>query len=152
MSGYATRLPIGVFPSNLSEHAFQVLQQAYSSLEPIEDSLSGALMKAGPIIYPPLIMMNADPLEHFDTWDIHNEGAQPASRRVTSQLDAERMQVREALGYAAPHFPLADHYNEQMKQMSACMAEVHMANSQIAVTGARTLICSHIAICLKTPV
>lgn len=112
VSGYATRLPTGVFPSNLSEHAFQVLQQAYPSVEPIEDSLSGALMNAGPIIHPPLIMMNAGPLEHFDTWDIHNEGTQPSIRRVTSQLDAERMQLREALGYAAPHFPLADHYNK----------------------------------------
>jgi opine dehydrogenase len=30
---------------------------------------------------------------------------------VTNQLDAERMAVREALTYGAPHFPLADHYN-----------------------------------------
>ena len=55
--------------------------------------------------------MNAGPLEHFETWDIHNEGTQPAIRRVTTALDAERMALREALGYPAPHFPLADHYN-----------------------------------------
>ena len=112
ISGYATRLPTGVFPSALSEHAFQQLKQAYPSVEPIEDSLSGALMNAGPIIHPPLILMNAGPLEHFEAWDIHNEGTQPSIRRVTNQLDVERMQVREALGYAAPHFPLADHYNK----------------------------------------
>ena len=29
---------------------------------------------------------------------------------MTDALDAERIAVREALGYAAPHFPLADHY------------------------------------------
>ncbi|WP_173911126.1 NAD/NADP-dependent octopine/nopaline dehydrogenase family protein [Acinetobacter sp. Marseille-Q1618] len=113
VSGYATRLPTGVFPSNLSEHAFNVLKQAYPSVEPIEDGLSGALMNAGPIIHPPLIMMNAGPLEHFEAWDIHNEGTQPSIRRVTNQLDAERMRVREALGYSAPHFPLADHYNKE---------------------------------------
>ncbi|MDB5992956.1 MAG: glycerol-3-phosphate dehydrogenase [Pseudomonas sp.] len=111
ISGYATRLPTGVFPSSLSEHAFAVLREAYPSVEPIEDALSGALMNAGPIIHPPLIMMNAGPLEHFEAWDIHNEGTQPSIRRVTSQLDAERMAVREALTYGAPHFPLADHYN-----------------------------------------
>ena len=54
--------------------------------------------------------MNAAPLEHFERWDIHKEGTQPAVRRVTDALDAERIAVREALGYAAPHFPLADHY------------------------------------------
>lgn len=111
VSCYATRLPTGVFPSRLSAHAFDVLRQAYPSVEPLDDALNGALMNAGPIIHPPLIIMNAGPLEHFDTWDIHNEGTQPSIRRVTSQLDAERMAVREALGYGAPHFPLADHYN-----------------------------------------
>ena len=54
--------------------------------------------------------MNAGPIEHFGRWDIHKEGTQPAIRRVTDQLDAERIAVREALGYAAPHFPLANHY------------------------------------------
>ena len=50
------------------------------------------------------------PLEHFDRWDIHKEGTGPAVRRVTDALDGERIAVREALGYGAPHFPLADHY------------------------------------------
>jgi opine dehydrogenase len=54
--------------------------------------------------------MNAGPLEHFERWDIHNEGTQPSIRRVTDALDAERIAARAALGYAAPHFPLADHY------------------------------------------
>ena len=111
ISAYATRLPTGVLPSRLAAHAFAVLREAYPSVEPIEDALSGALMNAGPVIHPPLILMNAGPLEHFPSWDIHNEGTQPAVRRVTSELDAERMRVREALGYPAPHFPLADHYN-----------------------------------------
>ncbi|BBH45587.1 NAD/NADP-dependent octopine/nopaline dehydrogenase family protein [Pseudomonas sp. KU43P] len=111
ISAYATRLPTGVLPSRLSAHAFAVLREAYPSVEPIENALSGALMNAGPIIHPPLILMNAGPLEHFESWDIHNEGTQPSIRRVTNQLDAERMRVREALGFAAPHFPLADHYN-----------------------------------------
>ncbi len=110
ISGYATRLPTGVFPSRLSDEALARLKQAYPSIEPIEDGLSGALMNAGPIIHPPLIMMNAGPLEHFDKWDIHNEGTQASIRRVTDALDAERIAIRVALGYAAPHFPLADHY------------------------------------------
>ncbi len=110
ISVYATRLPTGVFPSELSEHAFSVLREAYPSVEPIEDGLSGALMNAGPVIHPPLIIMNAGPLEHFDAWDIHNEGTQPAIRSVTTELDNERIAVREALGYQPSHFPLANHY------------------------------------------
>jgi opine dehydrogenase len=77
----------------------------------VEDALSAALMNAGPIIHPPLILMNAGPIEHFPRWDIHKEGTQASIRRVHSALDGERIAIREALGYRAPHFPLADHYN-----------------------------------------
>ncbi len=106
----ATRLPSGTFPLRLKDHALSVIAQAYPSVEDAGDGLSGALMNAGPIIHPPLIVMNAGPIEHFDHWDIHNEGTQASIRRVTTRLDSERMAVREALGYGAPHFPLADHY------------------------------------------
>ncbi|HLS66925.1 MAG TPA: NAD/NADP octopine/nopaline dehydrogenase family protein [Pseudogracilibacillus sp.] len=112
ISGRATRLPTGVFPSNKSDEAFSILKEAYPAIEPIEDALSGALMNAGPIIHPPLIIMNAGPIEHFDKWDIHDEGTQTSIRNVHDALDAERIRIREALGYRAPHFPLADHYND----------------------------------------
>lgn len=111
ISVYATRLPTGVFPASQTRRALDVIGQVYP-VEPLTDALSGALMNAGPIIHPPLIIMNAGPLEHFDAWDIHNEGTQPSIRRTTDALDAERIKLREALGYGAPHFPLADHYDD----------------------------------------
>lgn len=107
----ATRLPTGVFPASATTEAIAIIKRAYPAVETVEDALSAALMNAGPIIHPPLILMNAGPLEHFETWDIHNEGTQPSIRRVTDMLDAERVALRQALGYGAPHFPLADHYN-----------------------------------------
>ena len=107
----AKRLPTGVFPRDLAPLAFPVLRAAFpDAIEDCGDALSAALMNAGPIIHPPLITMNAGPLEHFPRWDIHKEGTQAAIRRVTDALDAERIAVREALGYGPPHFPLADHY------------------------------------------
>jgi opine dehydrogenase len=113
VSGYATRLPTGVLPLRNADKAFPILEAGYPAVERITDALDGALMNAGPIIHPPLIMMNAGPLEHFDAWDIHNEGTQPSIRRVTDALDDERIAVREALGYGEPHFPLADHYDDK---------------------------------------
>ena len=108
----ASRLPTGVYPARLTDHAIAVIAQAFpaAAIEPVEDALSGALMNAGPIIHPPLILMNAGPIEHFDRWDIHNEGTQPSIRKVHDALDAERIAVRETLGYRGPHFPLRDHY------------------------------------------
>jgi opine dehydrogenase len=107
----AQRLPTGVYPARQTDHALSVIAQAYPCIERCEDALSGALMNAGPIIHPPLILMNAGPLQASERYDIHNEGTQPAIRAVTDALDAERIAVRTALGYAAPHFPLRDHYD-----------------------------------------
>jgi len=106
----AVRLPTGVYPARRAEEALALIARAYPSVHGCGDALSGALMNAGPVIHPPLMVMNAAPLQHFDRWDIHAEGTQPAVRAVTDRLDLERIAVREALGYAAPHYPLADHY------------------------------------------
>ena len=107
----AIHLPTGVYPARHETQALAVIRQAYPSVHGCGDALSGALMNAGPIIHPPLMVMNAAPLQHFERWDIHNEGTQRAVRDVTDRLDLERIAVREAFGYGAPHYPLADHYN-----------------------------------------
>jgi opine dehydrogenase len=107
----AKRLPTGVFPLSRKAYALACLREAFpGAIEDCGDALSAALMNAGPIIHPPLIIMNAGPLQHFERWDIHKEGTQPAIRRATDALDGERIAVREALGYGPPHFPLANHY------------------------------------------
>jgi opine dehydrogenase len=106
----AVRLPTGVYPARDAARAIEVIRRAYPSVHACGDALSGALMNAGPVIHPPLMVMNAAPLQHFERWDIHNEGTQPAVRAVTDALDRERIAAREALGWGAPHYPLADHY------------------------------------------
>lgn len=109
----AVRLPTGVYPAARSAEALEVIRGAYPAVQSCGDALSGALMNAGPIIHPPLILMNAAPLEGFERWDIHNEGTQPSVRAVTDRLDGERVALRERLGFAPPHFPLADHYTSE---------------------------------------
>ncbi len=106
----AIRLPTGVYPARKSAEAIEVIREAFPAVHGCGDALSGALMNAGPVIHPPLMVMNAAPLQHFERWDIHNEGTQPAVRAVTDQLDRERIAVREAFSQGAPHYPLADHY------------------------------------------
>jgi opine dehydrogenase len=106
----AKRLPVGVFPARRTDEAMKIIGAAYPVVHPIEDALSAALMNAGPVIHPPLILMNAGPLEHSERYDIHKEGTQPSIRSVTDALDAERIALREALGYAPYHYPLRDHY------------------------------------------
>jgi opine dehydrogenase len=113
----AKRLPVGVFPLKAADHALDVIGRAFPGvIESCGDALSAALMNAGPIIHPPLIVMNAGAIEHFERWDIHKEGTQASLRRVTDALDAERIAVREGFGYGSPHFPLAHHYATEGEQ------------------------------------
>ncbi len=87
----AKRLPTGVFPLTHKDHALAVVSKAFPGvIEDCGDALSGALMNAGPIIHPPLITMNAGPLEHFDRWDIHKEGTQVAPRIFRSPITMPR--------------------------------------------------------------
>ena len=104
----AKRLPVGVFPLTSADHALAVIGRAFpGTIEPCGDVLSAALMNAGAIIHPPLIVMNAGPIEHFERWDIHKEGTQAAIRRVTDALDAERIAIRAlALGARLAAFVL----------------------------------------------
>lgn len=110
ISATATNLPTGVFPAVETQRALAVIQQAYRCAHPVEDALSAALLNAGPIIHPPLILLNAGPLNRSRDFDIHNEGTQPVVRRLTDRLDQERIAIREALGYRSKHYPLRDHY------------------------------------------
>ena len=113
----AKRLPVGVFPLKAKDRALDAIGRAFPGvIEPCGDALSAALMNAGPIIHPPLIVMNAGPIEHFERWDIHKEGTQASIRRVTDALDAERIAIREGFGYGGPHFPLAHHYATEGEQ------------------------------------
>ncbi|ATW24068.1 NAD/NADP-dependent octopine/nopaline dehydrogenase family protein [Candidatus Formimonas warabiya] len=106
----ATRLPTGIFPGEETSPAFAIIKEVFPAAEPLRDVLDAALMNAGPIIHPPLILLNSAPIEYFDRWDIHNEGTQPSVRKIHDALDQERIATREILGYMGPHFPLSDHY------------------------------------------
>src|SRR5262249_9417572 len=107
----AIHLPTGVYPARKEKEAIEVIRRAYPAVQGGGEALRGGWTTAAPITPPPLMVMNAAPLQHFERWDIHNEGTQPAVRAVTDQLDHERIAVREAFGHAGPHYPLADHYN-----------------------------------------
>ena len=108
----ACHLPTGVFPARKTEAAIERIKAVFPSVHPVEDALSGALMNAGPVIHPPLIVLNTGPIENPAPYDIHNEGTTPGIRKTIALLDEERMAVREAFGYKPNHYPLEDYYDE----------------------------------------
>ncbi len=108
----ACHLPTGVVPAKKTSEAIRTIEAYFPSVHPVEDGLSGALMNAGPVIHPPLIVLNTGPIEHPSAYDIHNEGTTPGIRKVISLLDKERIKVREGFGYQPNHYPLEDYYDE----------------------------------------
>ena len=112
----ASKLPTGIYSNVDHKKTIQKLKNIYPSIVYCGDILSGALMNAGPIIHPPLIILNIGPLEHFNKWDIHNEGTQKSIQKVMFELDNERILIRKKLGYKSPHYPIKDHYENQGKK------------------------------------
>ncbi len=108
----ACNLPTGIFPAKKTKEAIEKIRTVFPSVHPIENALSGALMNAGPILHPPLIVLNTGPIQNPSPYDIHNEGTTPGIRKTISLLDEERIAVRRALGFQPNHYPLEDYYNE----------------------------------------
>jgi opine dehydrogenase len=102
--------PTGVFPSSATDGAVALLRRAYPAVEPVEDALSAALLNSNGSLHAPLVLLNAAPIERLGAYDVHVEGTTAGVRRVIAALDAERIALREALGYRSAHWPLMDYY------------------------------------------
>jgi opine dehydrogenase len=111
VSGLAAHLPLGVFPARNTDRVVKCLTALYPAAHPVENALSVALLNVGPIIHSVLFLLNTGAIEHFATWDIHNEGTTPSVKKLVLAHDAERLSLRKALGYASHHYPFEDHYN-----------------------------------------
>lgn len=109
---HAHHLPTGVFPARETAGALAVIRAAYPQAEAVEDALSAGLLNSNGALHAPLMVLNAGPISR-GPYDIHVEGTTALVRQVIEATDRERIEVRAALGYAAPHWPLADYYADR---------------------------------------
>jgi len=115
VSGLAVRLPLGVFPAKKTEKTVNILRELYPAIHPVENALSIALLNVGPIIHSVLMLLNTGPIEHFPSWDVHNEGTTKSVKKLILAHDRERIALRKALGFKSHHYPFNDHYDENSK-------------------------------------
>jgi opine dehydrogenase len=111
VSGLAKHLPVGVFPARNTDEVFELIKRLYPTSHPVENALSVALLNVGPIIHSVLVLLNTGAIEHFAHWDIHNEGTTPSVKKLVLAHDAERIELRKALGFRSHHYPFEDHYD-----------------------------------------
>lgn len=111
VSGLAAHLPVGVFPACRTDEVLKRVKQLYPAAHPVENALSVALLNVGPIIHSVLFLLNTGAIEHFSSWDIHNEGTTASVKKLILSHDKERIKFRKALGFTSHHYPFEDHYS-----------------------------------------
>jgi len=107
----AANLPVGVFPASRSEPTILRIAELFPGVRPCVDALDVALTNSGPVIHPPLVLLNAGPIDG-GRFDVHASGTTPSVRRLIDAVDAERVTMRTGWGYPAPHYELATYYDE----------------------------------------
>jgi opine dehydrogenase len=107
----AANLPVGVFPASRSKEALARISELFPATRPCVDAIDVALNNAGPVIHPPLVLVNAGAIDG-GRFDIHAAGTTPSGRKLVDAVDAERLAARTGWGYPAPHYELATYYDE----------------------------------------
>jgi len=107
----AANLPVGVFPASRGKQTFARLADLFPAARPCVDALDAALTNAGPVIHPPLVLLNAGAIDG-GRFDVHAAGTTASVRRLIDVVDAERVATRTGWGYPAPHYELATYYEE----------------------------------------
>jgi opine dehydrogenase len=107
----AANLPVGVFPASRGPAVLPKLTSLYATLRPSADVLDASLTNPGPVINPPLVLLNAASIDG-DRFDVHAAGTTPSVRRLVEAVDAERLAARHGWGYPAPHYEIATYLDE----------------------------------------
>jgi opine dehydrogenase len=107
----AANLPVGVFPAARSRETLARVTELFPATRPCVDAVDVALTNAGPVIHPPLVLVNAGAID-AGRFDIHAAGTTASARRLIDAIDAERVATRRGWRYPAPHYELATYYDE----------------------------------------
>lgn len=105
------RLPFAAVPAARTAEAIEHWSSTFPQLLPATDVVDVALSNPNPVVHPALVVTNAGAIEAFERYDLHAAGTTAATRRVIDEVDAERVAVREACGYGAPHWEVATLYD-----------------------------------------
>jgi opine dehydrogenase len=107
----AANLPVGVFPAARAKDVLARVRELYPATRPCVDAIDVALTNVGPVLHPPLVLVNAGAIDR-GSFDIHAAGTTESARRLIDAVDAERVASRRGWGFPAPHYEMATYYDE----------------------------------------
>lgn len=107
----AVRLPVGAFPGQDTDRAYDALSDLYETAMPAEDALDAALNNSnvGVNATPTIINAGAIECDEFE-FNVHRHGVTERTLKAVLAVDEERVRIREALGYGEPHFTQNEYY------------------------------------------
>jgi len=105
----AANLPVGVFPSARAKSALERIRELFPATRACVDVLDAALTNVGPVIHPPLVLVNAASID-AGRFDIHADGTSVSARKLIEAVDGERVAARKGIGYPPPHYDMATTY------------------------------------------
>jgi len=99
--GVKRGLPVGVLPAESTDAVMALLHPLYPELVAAGDVLETSLANANHVAHPPALLLNVARIEaQGGDFSFFHEGMTPSVARLTEAVDAERMAVVAALGYA----------------------------------------------------
>lgn len=132
----AVRLPVGAFPGADTDRAVSAMAALYpEAAMPATDALDAALTNSNACVNAVPTVLNAGAIESGEfAFNVHRQGVTESVLRVVLALDAERIRIREALGYDGPHFGQAEYYRPGPETGE----HFYGANARDALTAAET--------------
>ncbi len=92
----APSLPVGVFPASRAA-ALEPVSQLFSASRRCVDILDAALIDGGPVIHPPLVLVNLGAIDQGRALEAASTTA--SARRLIDTVNAERVAARAGWGY-----------------------------------------------------
>ncbi|KXA97047.1 hypothetical protein AKJ38_02035 [candidate division MSBL1 archaeon SCGC-AAA259I14] len=108
----AVDLPLGAFPGNATDSAYQVFSSFYSSTRMAKDALDAALNNSNVGVNAVPTVLNAGAIEsdEIKNFNIHRQGVSNSVYKVIMDSDEERVAIRRELNYGPPDFTQDDYY------------------------------------------
>ena len=99
----AANLPVGVFPASRSKVALERITALFPATRPCVDALDAALTNAGPVIHPPLVLVNA---ASIDGGTLRHPRRRHHGQRAPDHRRGRRRAHRRPPGLGLPGAPL----------------------------------------------
>ncbi len=95
-------VPLAAFPATRTQAALDVVRTVYPQFIPAKNVLHTSMNNMGAIFHPALSLLNAGWIEATQgDFEFYMDGVTPATARVLSALDRERVTVAAAIGVRA---------------------------------------------------